>query len=165
MIREETGGYWNKNQITAKILRRITDFRNLFDFFFDLRLAIVSPPAIQAMKSGLDPLCLVRPARARTTTTSRAANMQSEPLHCRPIQLAVSPDDAYKPRKTGLCKNQVTLKSLVPPFSLLNGYTKLLRNILCQDSFFNSKTKFRSPKIQEPWRTSNFIIAAIIIGI
>ena len=92
-------------------IRRITVLRSLLlDFFFDLRLAIVLPPAIQAIKSGLDPLCLVRPARARTTTTSRAANMQSEPLHCRPIQLAVSPDDAYKPRKTGLCKNQVTLK-------------------------------------------------------
>ena len=63
-----------------------------------------------AKKSGLDPLCLVRPARARTTTTSRAAKMQTWSLHCRPIQLAVSPDDAYKPRKTGLCKNQVTLK-------------------------------------------------------
>ena len=44
-------------------IRRIAVLRSLLlDFFFDLRLAIVFPPAIQAKKSGLDPLCLVRPA-------------------------------------------------------------------------------------------------------
>ena len=99
------------NQSPMNKIRRIAVLRSLLlDFFFDLRLAIVFPPAIQAKKSGLDLSRQKRPARARADTTGRAAKMQSEPLHCRPIQLAVSPDDAYKPRITGLCKNQVTLK-------------------------------------------------------
>ena len=55
LSREETVGYWNKNQTTAIMPRKITDFRNLCDdFFFDLRLAIVLPPAIRTIKSGLD---------------------------------------------------------------------------------------------------------------
>ena len=130
------------NQSPMNKIRRIAVLRSLLlDFFFDLRLAIVLPPAIQAKKSGLDPLCLVRPARARTTTTSRAANMQSEPLHCRPIQLAVSPDDAYKPRQTGLCKNQVTLKLPCTSIFGVDG-RKLLSNILLRTLFFNFRTGF-----------------------
>ena len=48
-------------------IRRIAVLRSLLlDFFFDLRLAIVFPPAIQAKKSGLDPLCGERLAKAQT---------------------------------------------------------------------------------------------------
>lgn len=116
----------------------------MLDFFLVLRLAIVvSPPGHnRAIKSGLDPLCLVRLAKARTTTTSRAADMQSVPLHCCSWKLAISPDSANKTRKTGICKNQVTSKMPCTSFSLLNGHTKLLSNILCRCLLFNLQTGF-----------------------
>lgn len=64
-------------------MRRIAVLRSLLlDFFFDLRRAIVFPPMTHnKKKSGLDLLCKVRLAKARTTTTSRAARIRSEPLH------------------------------------------------------------------------------------
>ena len=55
------------NQSPMNKIRRIAVLRSLLlDFFFDLRLAIVFPPAIQAKKSGLDPLRKTRLAKAQT---------------------------------------------------------------------------------------------------
>lgn len=68
-----SGGVKDRSFGLESIFWRKHTLKNLEDFFFDLRLAIVFPPAIQAKKSGLDPLRKTRLAKARTATTDRAA--------------------------------------------------------------------------------------------
>ena len=102
--------------------RRITVLRSfLLDFFFDLRLAIVSPPAIQSKKEQPRPIASEEARQSPNRDNRSGCKNTVRLLHLYSIKLAVSSECAVAyTRHAGLCqKSSYSLKALYLLFRVL----------------------------------------------
>ena len=101
--------------------RRIAVLRSLFDFFFDLRRAIVVPPAIQSKKEQPRPIASEEARQSPNRDNRSGCKNTVRLLHLYSIKLAVSSECAVAcTRHAGLCqKSSHSLKALYLLFRVL----------------------------------------------
>ena len=109
----------------------------MFDFFFDLRRAIVVPPAIQSKKEQPRPIASEEARQSPNRDNRSGCKNTVRLLHLYSIKLAVSSECAVAcTRHAGLCqKSSYSLKALYLLFQVLMS-TKISLVIYSFGSFF-----------------------------
>ena len=116
------------NQTPMNNARRNTVLRSLWDFFFDLRRAIVVPPAIQSKKEQPRPIASEEARQSPNRDNRSGCKNTVRLLHLYSIKLAVSSECAVAcTRHAGLCqKSSHSLKALYLLFRVLMAENSLV---------------------------------------